>query len=82
MCVLGRGGGGGGEAPQRIKVLVSEEVRMLGSRHRHRGSLMNQTFPVVALGVCVSIAGKNVTLTSFPWGPYLHSRNQKFPYQL
>lgn len=70
-----------GRAPQRIKVLASEEVRMLGSRHRHRGSLTNQTFPLASLGVGVSSAGKNVTLTSFPWGPYLQPRDQKFPCQ-
>lgn len=67
---------------RRIKVLVSEEVRMLGSWHRHRGSRMNQTFPVAGLGVRVSPAGKNVTLTSFPRGAYLQSRNRKFPCQL
>lgn len=32
--------------PQRIRVLFSEEVRILGIRHRHRGPLMNQTFSI------------------------------------
>ena len=42
-----------GALPQRIRVLFSEEVRMLGSRHRHKGALMNQTLLVAgAWGMC------------------------------
>lgn len=56
MCVLAAG-------PQSIAVF--EEVRTLGSRHRHRGFLRSQTFPVVGLGACVSVAGDAVPLPSF-----------------
>ena len=42
-----------GALPQRIRVLFSEEVRTLGSRHRHKGALMNQTLLVAgAWGMC------------------------------
>lgn len=42
-----------GSSQKRIKVVFTEEVRVGGSGHRHRGPLMSQTFPIAGdSGVC------------------------------
>lgn len=42
-----------GSSQKRTKVVFTEEARVGGSGHRHRGPLMSQTFPIAGdLGVC------------------------------